>query len=54
MPFRAAQTPADRSEFAQPDVALLHTNVAYYNDGLSRDEFVQVGMPGMNCLPCFL
>ena len=39
VPFRAALTPAERSEYAQPDVALLLTNLAYYADGLSLDQF---------------
>ncbi len=40
VPYRAAHTPSERSEFAQPDVALLLTNLSYYYDGLSRDEFL--------------
>eukprot|EP00798_Chlamydomonas_sp_ICE-L_P016685 gene16685-22945_t len=39
VPYRAANTPSERSEFAQPDVALTFTMLAYYSDGLSRDEF---------------
>ncbi|GLI61980.1 hypothetical protein VaNZ11_004546, partial [Volvox africanus] len=39
VPYRAAHTPSERSEFAQPDVALLLTNISYYYDGLSLDEF---------------
>ncbi|GLC35571.1 thioredoxin-disulfide reductase [Pleodorina starrii] len=39
VPYRAAHTPSERSEFAQPDVALLLTNLSYYYDGLSRDKF---------------
>ena len=39
VPFRAADTPAERSEFAQPDVAILLTVLAYYYDGLSEQEF---------------
>ncbi|EFJ48407.1 hypothetical protein VOLCADRAFT_91060 [Volvox carteri f. nagariensis] len=38
VPYRAAHTPSERSEFAQPDVALLLTNLSYYYDGLSRHE----------------
>ncbi len=40
VPFRAAHTPSERSEFAQPDVALLLTTLAYYHDGLSRSEML--------------
>ncbi|GIL75394.1 hypothetical protein Vretifemale_5196 [Volvox reticuliferus] len=39
VPYRAAHTPSERSEFAQPDVALLLTNLSYYYDGLSLNEF---------------
>ncbi|MEW5310745.1 MAG: hypothetical protein WDW38_002512 [Sanguina aurantia] len=51
VPFRAAHTPAERSEFAQPDVALLLTHVSYYHDGLSKAELlaalkVLLGMGG--------
>ena len=41
VPFRAARTPSERSEFAQPDVSLLLTTLAYYNDGLSREEMLE-------------
>ena len=41
VPFRAARTPSERSEFAQPDVALLLTTLAYYHDGLSRAEVLE-------------
>ncbi|KXZ49831.1 hypothetical protein GPECTOR_19g282 [Gonium pectorale] len=40
VPFRAAHTPSERSEFAQPDVAMALTTLSYYHDGLSRDEFL--------------
>ncbi|KAG2441624.1 hypothetical protein HXX76_003244 [Chlamydomonas incerta] len=39
VPYRAAHTPSERSEFAQPDVALLLTHLAYYYDGLTLLEF---------------
>ncbi|KAG2441635.1 hypothetical protein HXX76_003254 [Chlamydomonas incerta] len=39
VPFRAAHTPSERSEFAQPDVALLMTHLAYRYDGLTLPEF---------------
>ncbi|KAG2494612.1 hypothetical protein HYH03_007377 [Edaphochlamys debaryana] len=38
VPFRAAHVPSERSEFAQPDVALFLTHLSYYQDGLSADE----------------
>jgi hypothetical protein len=39
VPFRAADLPSERSEFSQPDVALLYTHLAFYHDGLSLHEF---------------
>jgi hypothetical protein len=39
VPFRAADLPSERSEFSQPDVALVYTHLAYYGDGLSNAEF---------------
>ena len=41
VPFRAARTPSERSEFAQPDVSLLLATLAYYHDGLTREEVVE-------------
>ena len=41
VPFRAADTPAERAEFAHPDCALMFTMLAYYADGLSKEEFEQ-------------
>jgi hypothetical protein len=39
VPFRAAHMPSERSEFAQPDVALLLTTLSYLQDGLTLAEF---------------
>ncbi|KAG2451920.1 hypothetical protein HYH02_003695 [Chlamydomonas schloesseri] len=39
VPYRAAHMPSERSEYAQPDVALLLTHLAYYYDGLTLPEF---------------
>ena len=41
VPFRAAHTPSQRSEFAQPDTALLLTLLSYYTDGLSKKELLE-------------
>ena len=41
MPFRAADTPSERSEYAQPDVALLLTHLSHYYSGLSLQELRQ-------------
>lgn len=42
VPFRASNTPADRSEFRQSDVAIVYSVLSYYYDGLSPLEFRQV------------
>ena len=36
--FRACDTPAERSEYAHPDILILLTQLAYYDDGLSEKE----------------
>ena len=41
VPFRFADTPDDRSEFAHPDCAIAFTVLSYYYDGLSRKEVMQ-------------
>lgn len=38
VPFHAADTPSERAEFAHPDCALCLTTLAYYSDGLTREE----------------
>jgi hypothetical protein len=38
IPFRANNVPAERSEFKQPDVALVYTCLSYFSDGLSLEE----------------
>eukprot|EP00903_Cladosiphon_okamuranus_P011180 g10551.t1 len=42
IPFRASNTPADRSEYRQSDVAIVYTVLSYYYDGLSPFEFRQI------------
>ncbi|CAM9355098.1 unnamed protein product [Chrysoparadoxa australica] len=42
VPFRASDSPAERSEFSHPDVATVYTVVSYYRDGLSGTEFREV------------
>jgi hypothetical protein len=50
VPFRAADTPDERSEFAQPDVALLLSHLAYYRDGLSKQELkAALQVSSMSC-----
>ena len=41
VPFHASETPAPRAEFAQPDCASVFTFLAYYYDGLSREQVVE-------------
>lgn len=38
VPYRAADSPAERAEYAQPDVAILLTLLSYAYDGLSTKE----------------
>ncbi|KAL7561124.1 hypothetical protein ACA910_009179 [Epithemia clementina (nom. ined.)] len=38
IPFRGADTPAIRSEFAHPDMAIVLTCRSYYDDGLNDDQ----------------
>jgi len=41
VPFRFADTPDERSEFAHPDCAIAFTVLSYYHDGLTRRELEQ-------------
>jgi hypothetical protein len=41
VPFRSNDTPAERSEFAHPDTLIMYTHLAYYDDGLTREELMQ-------------
>ena len=34
IPYRASGIPAERSEFAHPDCAIIYTQLSYYYDGL--------------------
>ena len=38
VPYRASDTPSERSEFSQPDCALLQTYLSFYYDGLSMAQ----------------
>lgn len=51
VPYRAADLPAERSEFSQPDVALVYTHLAYYEDGLSQAEFKAAVEMLLSCGP---
>ena len=41
VPFRGADTPSLRSEFAQPDCAIMLTCLSYYSDGLDKEQLYQ-------------
>lgn len=41
VPFRAADTPSERSEFGHPDGAIVYTVLAYYDDGLNNKELME-------------
>lgn len=41
VPYRAAHTPAERAEFAHPDIALIYTIFSYYYIGLDEGQFEQ-------------
>jgi Protein of unknown function (DUF3645) len=39
VPFSAADTPKERSEFSHPDMAIFYTCVSYLSEGLSEQQF---------------
>lgn len=39
VPFRASDTPSERSEYAHPDALIMYTQLAYYYKGLTLTEF---------------
>ena len=40
VPYRAKDVPAPRSEFGQPDVAVILTCLSYYYEGLTQEQLV--------------
>ena len=38
VPYRASDTPSERSEFSQPDCAIVMTYLSYYYDGLTAQQ----------------
>ncbi|KAK3669652.1 hypothetical protein LTR78_010469 [Recurvomyces mirabilis] len=40
VPYRARDTPTQRSEFSHPDVGILLTTLCYYYDGLNNDDLL--------------
>jgi hypothetical protein len=53
IPFRAANLPKLRSEFAQPDCAVAFTALSYYNIGLTRDQVVETFSTLLSSGPSF-
>ena len=51
VPFRSNDTPAERSEFAHPDTLIVYTHLAYYGDGLTREELLQASPLTSHSLP---
>ena len=49
VPFRASNTPSERSEFGHPDCAILLTVLSYYSDGLSEYEVKTVFQKLLEC-----
>ena len=42
VPFRAKDTPSERSEFSHPDMAILQTYLSWYYTGLKKEQFRDV------------
>ena len=38
VPFRAKDVPAERAQYAHPDIAILLTQLSYYYSGLNIDQ----------------
>jgi hypothetical protein len=53
IPFRAANLPKLRSEFAQPDCSVVFTVLSYYNVGLTRAQVMETFSSLFSCGPKF-
>ena len=42
VPYEAADVPSKKNEYSQPDVSILLSFLAYYNEGLTEGEFEEV------------
>ena len=42
MPYEAADVPSKKNEYSQPDVSILLSFLAYYNEGLDEEEFEEM------------
>eukprot|EP00434_Breviolum_minutum_P034401 symbB.v1.2.030448.t1/scaffold3429.1/size56941/4 len=49
VPYRASNTPSERSEFKHPDCAIVLTLLSYFDDGLSFDELKQAFAALLKC-----
>ena len=49
VPYRASNTPSERSEFGHPDCAILLTLLSYFYDGLSPTELKQAFQSLLAC-----
>jgi hypothetical protein len=41
VPFRAKDVPVERAEYGHPDVAIMLTQLSYYNSGLSDEQLLE-------------
>ena len=44
VPYEAADVPSKKNEYSQPDVSILLSFLAYYNEGLNEEEFEEMLM----------
>ena len=42
VPYEAADVPSKKNEYSQPDVSILLSFLAYYNEGLDEEEFEEM------------
>eukprot|EP01084_Bolivina_argentea_P234360 394563_1 len=42
VPFRAKNTPSERSEYSHPDIAIMYTILSYYHTGLNDEMLNQI------------
>jgi hypothetical protein len=51
VPFRACDNPAERAEYADPDITILLTQLSYYYQGLTSDEVGEMVRSLLKCGP---
>ena len=42
VPFRAKDVPSERAQYAQPDIAIISTQLSYYYSGLTNSQLDDV------------